>query len=48
MVTCLFDTVLFAEHEEELQRIVDEFYSVCTGRKLKVNARNCYMHLKLQ
>ena len=29
---------LFAESEEELQRVVDEFYSVCTRRKLKVNA----------
>ena len=32
------DTVLFAESEMELQRVMDEFYSVCTRRKLKVNA----------
>ena len=27
----------FAESEKELDRVVDEFYSVCTRRKLKVN-----------
>ncbi len=39
-VTCLFadDTVLLAESEGGLQRIVNEFYSVCKRRKLKVNA----------
>ena len=31
------DTVLYAESEEELQRVVDAFYSVCTRRKLKVS-----------
>ena len=31
-------TVLFAKGEEELQRVVCEFYSVCTRRKLKMNA----------
>ena len=40
VVACLFadDTVLFAKNEEELQRVVDEFYGVCTRGKLKVNA----------
>ncbi len=28
-----------AETEEDLQRVVNEFYSVCKRRKLKVNAR---------
>ena len=28
---------LFAESKEELQRVVDEIYNVCTRRKLKVN-----------
>ncbi len=39
-VTCLFadDTVLLAESEGDLQRVVNEFYSVCKRRKLKVNA----------
>ena len=32
------DTVLFAESEEELQKTVDEFYSIYTRKKLKVNA----------
>ena len=32
------DNVLFAKSEEELQRLVDEFYCVCPRRKLKVNA----------
>ncbi len=32
------DTVLLAESEGLLQRIVDEFDSVCKRRKLKVNA----------
>ena len=43
MVACLFadDTVLFAESEEALQRVVDEFYSVCMRRKLQVNAGKC-------
>ncbi len=37
-VTCLFadDTVLLAESEGDLQRVVNEFYSVCKRRKLKV------------
>ena len=34
---CLFvDDTVFVESEEELQRVVDEFYSVCTRWKLKV------------
>ena len=39
MVACLFvdDTVLLAESEGELQRLVDEFYNVCGRRKLRVN-----------
>ncbi len=32
------DTVLLAESEGMLQRIVDEFDRVCKRRKLKVNA----------
>ncbi len=32
------DTVLLAESEGMLQRIVDEFERVCKRRKLKVNA----------
>ncbi len=35
------DTVLLAESERMLQRIVDEFDRVCKRRKLKVNARKC-------
>ncbi len=40
VVTCLFadDTVLLAESEGDLQREVNEFFSVCKRRKLKVNA----------
>ncbi len=40
VVRCLFadDTVLLAESEGDLQRVVHEFYSVCKRRKLKVNA----------
>ncbi len=32
---CLFadDTVLLAESERELQRVVDQFHSVCSRRK---------------
>ena len=39
MITSLFadDTVLFAESEQELQRVVNEFYNVCMRRNLKVN-----------
>ena len=39
MVTSLFadDTVLFAESERELQKVVSEFHNVCKRRKLKVN-----------
>ena len=33
------NTVLFVEDEEEFQKVVEEFYSVYTKRKLKVNAR---------
>ena len=32
------DTVLFAYIEEKIQRVVDEFESVCTKRKLKIKA----------
>ncbi len=40
VVTCLFagDTVLLAEREEDLLRVVNEFFSVCKRRKLKVSA----------
>ncbi len=40
VVTCLFanDTVLLAEIEVDLQTVVNEFYSVCKRRKLKVNS----------
>ncbi len=31
--------MLLAESEGDLQRIVNEFYSVCKRRKLKVNTR---------
>ncbi len=39
VVRCLFadDTVLLAESEGGLQRVVNEFYSVCKRRKLKMN-----------
>ncbi len=39
VVTCLFpdDTVLLAESEGDLQRVINEFCSVCKRRKLKVN-----------
>ncbi len=33
-----YDTVLLAESEGMLQRIVDEFDRICKKRKLKVNA----------
>ncbi len=38
VAACLFsdDIVLLAERE--LQRVVDQFHSVCSGRKLRVNA----------
>ncbi len=40
VVTCLFpdDTVLLTESEGDLQRVENEFYSVCKKRRLKVNA----------
>ncbi len=40
VVTCLFadDTVLLAESERDLQTVVNEFFSICKRRKLKVNA----------
>ena len=40
VVACLFadDTVLLAESEGELQRVVDEFYNVC-GRKKQSECR---------
>ncbi len=39
VVTCLFvdNIVLLAESEGDLQRVVNEFYSVCKKRKLQVN-----------
>ena len=38
VTACLFtdDTVLLAESERELQRVVDQFHSVCSRRKLRV------------
>ncbi len=40
VTACLFtdDTVLVAESERGLQRVVDQFHSVCSRRKLRVNA----------
>ena len=40
MVAYLFpdDTVLYADSEEGLQKVMNEIYCVCTGRNLKVNA----------
>ncbi len=37
---CLFadDTMLLAESERKLQRVVDHFHTVCSRRKLRVNA----------
>ena len=35
--TCLMMTLFFTESKEELQRVVDEFHSVCMRRKLNVN-----------
>ncbi len=37
VVTCMFadDTVLLAESEGDLQRVVNEFYTICKRRKLK-------------
>ncbi len=32
------ETVLLAESERELQRVVDQFHSVCRRKKLRVNA----------
>ncbi len=32
------DSVLLAESERELQRVVDQFHSMCSTRKLRVNA----------
>ncbi len=45
MAACLFvdDTVLLAESERELQGMVDQFHSVCSRRKLRVNARKSKM-----
>ncbi len=34
----MYDTVLLAESKGNLQRVVNEFYSICKRRKLKVNA----------
>ena len=40
MVVCLFtnDNVLFVENEDTLERAMDQFYSVYTRMKLKLNA----------
>ena len=40
VAACLYveDAVLLAESERELQRVVDQFNSVCSRRKLRVNA----------
>ncbi len=40
VAVCLLadDTVLLAENERELQRVVDQFHSLCRRRKLRVNA----------
>ncbi len=40
VAACLFadDTVLLAESERDLQRMVDQFHSVCSRKKLRVNA----------
>ncbi len=40
MVVCLFacDSVFALESEKEVQRVIDQFYSVCDRWKLKVNA----------
>ncbi len=35
--------MLLAESEGDLQRVVNEFFSVCKGRRLKVNAGKSYM-----
>ncbi len=35
---CAADTMLLAESERERQRVVDQFHSVCSRRKLRVNA----------
>ncbi len=45
VVTCLFadDTVLLAESEGDLQRVVNEFSSVCKRGELKVNAAKSKM-----
>ncbi len=40
VTACLFadDTVLLAESERVLQRVVDQFHNTCSSRKLRVNA----------
>ncbi len=40
VTACLLadDTEFLAESERELQRVVDQFLSVCSRRKLRVNA----------
>ena len=41
MVACVFtnNIVLIAVVKGEVQSVVDEFYSICTSKKLKVNTR---------
>ncbi len=41
------DTVLLAENERMLQRIVDEFERVCKRRKLKVNASKSKVRVRV-
>ncbi len=40
VAACLFavDTVLLAESEVELQRVVEKFHRMCSRKKLRVNA----------
>ncbi len=40
VTACQFadDTLLLAESERELQRVVDQIHNVCKRRKLRVNA----------
>ncbi len=43
VAACLFadDTVLPAESKRELKRVIDQFHSVYSRRKLKANAGKC-------
>ncbi len=46
VVICLFadDTMLLAESERDLQRVVNEFYSICKRRKF--NPLNTGTHIQ--